>query len=89
MSGDITANPRAGDPATEPNRDQRAGLACVACGTDLRTCQDTVVTGGTPIAQLLACPGDCARDLIGSPYGLDQAPMPLAIRIGRHEGWCW
>ncbi|MFI1380011.1 hypothetical protein [Embleya sp. NPDC020886] len=49
--------------------------------------QDAVVTGGTPIAQLLACPGECAHRLTGTPHGLDQAPP--AIRIGRHKGWAW
>ncbi|MGC0421025.1 hypothetical protein [Embleya sp. AB8] len=81
MTHDTTATPGTGD--------QRAGLACAACGADLRAAQDAVVTGGTPAAQLLACPGPCAELLTGDPQGLPQAPTPLAIRIGRHEGWSW
>ncbi|MFI5616588.1 hypothetical protein [Streptomyces sp. NPDC051567] len=69
--------------------DQRAGLACLECRADLRTAYDAVVVGHFRTDQLFACRGRCALRRAGRSEGLGEAPMPLAVRIGRNDGWAW
>lgn len=83
-AGTATAFDVGSAPLTE---DQKAGLACMRCLADLRNSHEAVAQTGA--AQLFACPGDCSRSLTGDPGGLGHAPMPLAIRVGRNDGWAW
>lgn len=71
--------------------DQQAGLACLECHADLRALResDAVVVNHLARAQLFACRGTCALRLSGSGDGLAEQPMPLAVRIGRNDGWAW
>ncbi|MEU3050658.1 hypothetical protein ABZ705_29835 [Streptomyces sp. NPDC006984] len=48
-----------------------------------------MVVGRLPSAQLFACRGTCALRSSGSADGLAEYPLPLAIRIGRNDGWAW
>lgn len=84
-SQDSISGRRRGRP--EPTAEMLSGLACLICGTDYRNAPapEAVVVSHRDDRQLLACHGTCARIASGSVNGLDETPLPLAERVGRHQ----
>ncbi|MER6160975.1 hypothetical protein ABT147_36550 [Streptomyces sp. NPDC001868] len=84
-SQDAISGRRRGRP--EPTPEMISGLACLICGTDYRNAPDAraVVVSHRDDKQQLACHGTCARMASGSVTGLDEAPLPMAERLRRHQ----